>query len=57
MFHFIQTMCLFYKAIANTLDRKKRELLGQFVLKVYIFYLFEKSGVASGSDTLFTDEY
>lgn len=57
MFHFIQSVCLFYKAIANTVDRKERELLGQFVLKVYIFYLFEKSGVASGSDILFPDEY
>lgn len=57
MFHFTQAIYLFYIAIANTLDRKKRELLGQFVLKVYIFYLFEKSGVASGSDTLFPDEY
>lgn len=57
MFHFTQTIYLFYIAIANILDRKKRKLLGQFVLKVYIFYLFEKSGVASGSDTLFPDEY
>ena len=57
MFHFIHSMCLYYKAIVNTLDRKKRVLLGQFVLKVYILYLFAKSGVASGSDTLFPDEY